>query len=422
MKRNIFAFLLCSLALGFFPENASAIETIPEEVVSDLYYHDSVYLRNLEYPEDLGASSGESTAGIEGTGTVVIGRQKTGGFPRLILFGGTDVTSSRTFSSGSGEWWDGELKTPEKMIRPSVASISFENPGAHRGSRLKVIDAYQFGSSNEEFSFSQEAYAIFNLGIKDGIKVWIARGSADSSLSVADEDYCVVKDGLCSIELDGAWDQMVFVTKSYFDCPPERVENGSYGSLPECAVACDPGYVLDYNELSCVRPYNLDEEETSFRAEFAQRYDLFTDRARQGYFRYRDTRGSQLEQVDSEGLNETDRKFVERKNLNNSARKNGTTSSMSVQEKSLWEAIKDLKFDIWNEGRKNSKANRPMPSGNGESYQEEMMEGELQMEEESAQGESQTFAGGILPRTGPGAFLALVIAGVALMGFARRRR
>jgi len=410
--------LLPILFSGFLSAAGGSPDTIPEEVTTDLYYADSVLLRNLEYPEDLSADEGSSIAGVTGPGTVVIGDSKNGGFPRIVLPGDTDVTSFRSFGGASiPEWWDGELAAPQRMPTPNTENIGFEEAGAHRDTRLKVVGSYQLGLSNEWFDFSNDSYLIVDLGIQDGLKVWVAKDSddTDEDFIIAEDDFCITENGLCAFKMTSGINQLAFLTTSFFDCPVERVENGGYGPLPDCRVVCDPGYILDFAGLQCVR--TLEEEDTGgfvLLPEFSQRVNS-SIRARQGYFRYLDSRGSQLEKDNPEGLSFDERRFVELRNTVNGARNNAADEEIgqTVTERNLWEAIKDLRFDLWREAAQ-QKASRP------DTHAEEATnQGEIS--ENPSQSHGQSF-GGLLPSTGPGIFVGLAIAGISLMAFGSRKR
>ena len=143
-----------ALALSFLSLTSTvfAVPTLPNEVTEDLDYPNGALIENVTLPSDLNIATGSSYATINGTGTVIIGNQSTGGFPKLRFFGGTTITSQRIWSDDANKtWWEGQLESPGVILNPEISNISFFSD---RNSSLEVLKTYQFGLSNETFSYS----------------------------------------------------------------------------------------------------------------------------------------------------------------------------------------------------------------------------------------------------------------------------
>ena len=251
MKQIFFSALGVSVLL--LPSLGFASDTISGPVDDDLRFRDGVVLEGATGPSDTDAATGSTAVTLEGVGTITVWNARLGDFPRLMISGGTTVTSTRSWNASDlrKEWWDGKLVAPANGISPRVVDISFASSGLQRGDGLVVLDTFLWGLVNESFKFSPAAGVAFPVTESDGTRVWVARPGAGDKWSISGGDFCVVKNQVCSLEVSEA-SSLTLVKEIYSDCPSVDVANGKFGGEPGCVVMCDRGYELGDDGESCV--------------------------------------------------------------------------------------------------------------------------------------------------------------------------
>lgn len=95
-----------------------AVPTLSGEVNTDEFFSNGVLLTDVELPSDPNATTGTSTVTIEGSGTVTVGNQRGGGFPRLTVVGGTKIESKRTYDESVFQklGGTGNLPLPVRLV------------------------------------------------------------------------------------------------------------------------------------------------------------------------------------------------------------------------------------------------------------------------------------------------------------------
>lgn len=409
---------------------------VPEMVNEDTYYDDGVLLRNISLPGDLGEDAGTISASFEGSGTLVIGDRKNGGYPRIVLPAG-DVSVSYYFAPEEKKvYWDGRITPPKRTLKPKKAEVQFAVTGNHFGD-IELESAYQIGLDQEKFSFPSGTALVYFLDVPDETRIWYARQprsddeieeardtasdplSGDHIWIANEEDFCVVKNKLCVItNLSSEENKIIFFQESFSSCPRLRIDNGYYSGIPHCNVRCDSGYTLDFDSYTCVEKGSANIE-ASYEVDLSKRADYGIDyKLRPGYFKYRDSRGSQLEKKESEGLNGKDLDIVEYSNAVKSPRTDNNEGTGSNGEKldSLWKELQNLDLKFW----QSQNEVRPDPvllmDDPAQSYEEKVANCE------GCQEDKPTTFGAMLPSTGPAGFIGVSLFGLILLSLGLKRR
>ncbi len=244
MKQNQKLLLATALILPF---TAGAVDVFVGEVDDDYYYSNSVKVEGVVLPADLDSEVGSSTINLSGSGTITIGANAGGGFPRISVVGGTTITSTRNFTGVvTKDWWDGTLEPPRETRVPSKDLVT----GVSDRYEITPIEAYTWGANNEKFFYSISATIALPVSREqNGAVLHSAELEADGSWKTTG-DTCVLQDGLCVLEVNSG-DQLLLYKVNYNQCPVAEVENGEVGSTPGCLVSCNIGYVLGCDGKSC---------------------------------------------------------------------------------------------------------------------------------------------------------------------------
>lgn len=266
-----------------------AVPTIDGDVNEDLYFPSGVLILGVEMPDNSVKTTGSSMVTVSGVGTVTVGNQAGGGFPRITILGGTTITSTRTWSEEDAlriSWWEGQFSSPSSTRSPNVDDVDYPNIGI--GSELQVAAAYSFGLTNESFMFSPAATVAFPVTESDGKQLWIAE-QKDDSWHIDQSKSCTVQDQLCIVEIDTA-SSIALVRELYGNCPISSVTNGTVSSPPHCEISCHNGYVLDDAGKACIifdAASTTDNTLKDSAYRMAERPQYSTP---QGYYRYLGTR------------------------------------------------------------------------------------------------------------------------------------
>ena len=234
-------------ALVLIPMSVFAVDVFVGEVDDDYYYSNSVKIEGAQLPSDINAETGSSSVALTGSGTITVGANSGGGFPRISVVGGTTITSTRDFTGKvTKNWWDGILKPPGKIRVPSKDTIT----GYSKNHTITPVEAYKWGMENERFYYSVSVTVAVPLAREtNGQVLYVAERTADGGWSDIGQ-HCVVQDGLCVFELNAA-DAIVLYKINYDQCDVDSVENGAMGSAPGCIVSCNIGFALGCDGLMC---------------------------------------------------------------------------------------------------------------------------------------------------------------------------
>ena len=420
----------------FISSVASGVESISGEVYDDLYFPGGVILENVKPPSDLSSATGSSTVDIAGTGTVTVGTVTGNGFPQMIIYGGTTITSSRNWVNNefTKSWWEGQLSSPSTGRDPENENISFSVPGNHSSNSSYPIETYQFGLTNETFSFSTAAKVAFPAEEIDGTKIWLAQKQSEESWTIAESDYCIVENSLCIASISSA-NAVSLVKENLSSCPSVNIKNGNLSGPPSCILQCNRGYEPNDDWSSCVEKTSALEDleaelaEIEEGGEITEGEDEFRTSAlkddnafewRQGYFRYRDTRNQAARKLDEDSLSGEELIRAQRLNRGYYSRssKGGVESQQFVATDNTdnnKDNFLNYLLEIRNTFGENSSDNNFTAS-----------------EEETSNEENQTVAVDAtekyrgsapkLPSTGPGVFVGLAALGLGMMVFGARRK
>ncbi len=405
--------LMCIGTISF----CSAAETISGEVIDDLFFYDTVNLSDVEAPEDTEVTVGTSTAFLAGTGSVTIGARKDGGMSRLIVWGGTSVTSERTWGENDQKvWWTGKLDSPV-LGRTTTESIDFSVSGNHVGSQTVALDTYSLGLGNEKFEFSPEATLVLPVSVPDLTKVWIATKTEDTIETIGEDDFCIIQGQLCVVDIAAA-NEVTLVREKFEDCPDKEIVNGSGGQVPYCQISCDRGFVFNESVTECVASddesaieiFEIDDVDIEgATVKRTGQSALLAGPARQGYIRFTGS-NAQREPIDTSEMSGEELRAALRWNaavvFRNTERNEDTEGGAIVA--GLKRQLDDVRGTLW--AWENS-----ISPGEGEAYSAQADGG--------AEGGATHASAPLLPSTGPaGIFIGVAALGFGLMAFSRRRR
>ncbi len=443
MKQPKLLSVLTAAAISF-PIVFAAVPTFSGELTGDLYYQNGVLLEGVEPPTDQNETSGESSIVLNGSGTLTVGNQIGGGFPRITVLGGTTVSSSRTWSDDAARktWWDGQFSTPGTGRLPSQYDINYTTVNA-----LEVVAAFSWGLANESFRFTTPAKAVFPVESINGQKLLIAYNEGDD-WKTSPTDFCIVEDGLCYTEIT-EMSEIAFVKEIYQTCPLKKVTNGSPGSIPSCIITCDTGYELNEAATACVAGDDFINEDGEgddeigaggddeyYDGDYDNDYAYEEDPGPSyefppGYFRYNGTNDQRSRNLDTSELEGDDLELAKRMNRGYLSRNPRSAEEQIKKE----EVVKDNTDDgfvsymlqmrnIFTQG----KMKEEMAANELKRIEEVVAENEAIGEGELASkgngGESETLHSGapLLPSTGPEVFVTIAVIGFLMMLFGARRR
>ncbi|PID70439.1 hypothetical protein CSB37_01990 [bacterium DOLZORAL124_38_8] len=392
------------------------LDTLPKTINEDMCVYDSVKL------SDITKKDKKVSATVNGTGALVLQSARSGGFPRLIVLGGTKVTGTTV---DNGDLWDGKLTIPKTAQNPN--RYKFYPTGADKNDlppKVEVAGTYQIGTNNTDIEFSEKAYASFWTHFADNTQLLVATeklstkeildsnkvSTADIDWEYDSKNFCVVKNGVCMVELPKSINRIALVRLISDACPNIKIENGGFSAAPECKIVCNSGFGFDTTQNKCIPKDQLSTIDNTNNESAV---------VRAGYFRYRDTRGGQLTKVPgANDLNISEKNFVDIKNATvnhrNKAANKGKTENKPNQQ-SLWKQFQEF---VWTTDTTGKYHKSRYPKKEAETAKNKSQ----QTEEKNKKTEKTLNKGALLPSTGSGIFAALAIAGVATMGFALRRR
>ncbi len=440
MKQPKLLSALASIAISF-PIVFATVPTFSGELTGDLYYQNGVLLEGVEPPTDPNSNSGESSIALNGTGTLTIGNQIGGGFPRITVLGGTTISSSRTWSEEAAKktWWDGQFSTPGAGRLPDKYDINYTTVND-----IDVVGAFSWGLANESFRFTTPAKAVFPVEAIDNQKLLIAYKNG-GTWSVDSTDFCIVENGLCYTEITDMSD-IAFIREVFQTCPLKSITNGSAGSVPSCIITCNRGYELNEAANGCVASdgiftddgddgvgedgedmaYNDEVDDYSYEEDSGPSYEFPP-----GYFRYNGTKDQRFRKLDVAELEGDNLKLANRMNRGYLSRNPRSAEEQFKKEEVVDEDKGDDGFasyllqmrNIFTQDKiKEEMANNELKRVEAVAAEnKEVEEGELVAKENQ---QSETFHSGapLLPSTGPEVFVTIAVIGFLMMLFGARRR
>lgn len=442
-----------TLALGFgltiaLSAQVYAQETLSNPINEDLFFSNGVQLQGVSE-----SAVGVATITLEGTGSITVGSQSSGGFPRVAISAGSSITSTRAWASEDvpKTSWSGQLVAPSSGRLPVGSELTFSY-ATSLGNEFEAVDAFVWGLTNETFSFGNPARFVFPVDEQDGQRLWYAAGNGTSWSVASKDDYCVVESGLCYLELNSI-NGIALVKQVYETCPTTSVINGTIGSAPNCIVTCDQGYLVDSDGNECLADAFADEgagdggdggeDEASLSLEdlspeqqedlqaFAQDYGvnpLEILAAIPGNVRLRESsvawqrylpEYSDLTAEELELVRNANRGYLSR-NPRSAEEQLASADQVDPEE----ERLRESSFMNYLLQMRNNFAKRDEGgAGDGAEVAEgELSEGEEDGESVAASDEFKSSGGKLLPSTGPGLFITIAIIGFLLMLFGGIRR
>ena len=236
-----------ALGLGLILSQSAMAQTVSNPINEDLFFSNGVQIQDVTT-----ISEGVATTTLEGTGSLTVGSQATGGFPRVSVSAGTTIKSTRAWpvEAFPKTSWDGQFTAPGSGRLPATDEIEFA-AATNAGNQVQAVGAFVWGLNNETFSFTSPARFVFPVDEADGQRLWAATNTGSSWVVGSANNYCVVDSGLCYLELAGL-NSLALVKQVYEVCPRETVLNGSVGSAPNCIVTCENNFFIDEEGDECL--------------------------------------------------------------------------------------------------------------------------------------------------------------------------
>lgn len=411
------------ISIGLFPF-CFAAEDISGEVVDDLFFYDSVKISGVEYPSDLNATTGTSSVSLEGTGSVTIGSRGDGGMLRVIIWGGTKISSERKWDEAVQKtWWAGDMTSPVKGRLVSADDLEFTVEGNHVDSQLIPLETYGLGLGNETFKFSPAATLVLPVNVPDFSKIWIATKSGDTLQKIGEKDFCVVQNQLCVVDASSV-NEITLVREKFDRCLVTEISNGTVGGPPYCQLKCDRGFTFNDDMTGCVASdddsaiqiYATDNVDVAgSTVKRTRETGLLAGPARQGYIRYTGSnvqrKATSTEDLTGDALRKTLRWNATVGSRNTKVKDTNETETAFA---ALKKQLNDVRGKIWT-WENPVVATSDQGQGDMQAASEQ-----VSLEDE---GESAHASAPLLPSTGPaGIFVGIAALGFGLMAFARRRR
>jgi len=400
MKRT-FLGLSIFFGVSLLFSTAFALSTISGDVEEDLYFSGSVLLEGVDAPSNANAATGSTSITLGGSGTVTVASRSGGGLPRLTLYGGTRITSTRSWGEALNKsWWAGQLSPPANGRQPKLDDISFGST-LSANSTAAVLGSFNLGLANETFTFSQPATVIFPVRSEDQVKLLIAVKQSNGSWSVSGNEYCLVENGICGVELS-SMNEIALVKENYSRCPRTSVNNGRIGSVPSCKVTCDRGYELDATLTECIPV--LEDVFDDFEASVEEIEEEMVEEAAPSTFKSHTFKGSRHNWLGESDAIEEEEETVEDK-------------LKRAQEDSFLNYLLQMR-NRFGEG---SSANVF-----GAAEDDDMVGGEtgdlMDIDTDVLMAEEIHSSAPLLPSTGPGLFMGIAALGLGMMMVGSRRR
>lgn len=455
MKRTLSSVLLATMIMSF--STASAQETFFGTLDQDLVFNNGVLLQGVT-----ASSEGVGAFILDGTGTLTVASAVGGGFPRLMVIGGTTITSTRAFSDEETNktTWSGQFNSPSSAAKPGFFDIV--DPGATFSADYEAVEAFGIGLSNETFTYSTGAEMVFPVSAQDNQRLWLAEENADLTWTVDKTAFCIVSDNLCFMSLT-SMNKIAFIKEKFDTCPVANIANGNVGTAPNCIYTCSSGFALSEDANSCEAVVSVDDFENQFNettgvADTSAQQQVFENQIAApikeyefppGHFRYRASGDNFYRYLDEEGLTgevwvdptaknqiniESDAgkaRMINTSYLSRNPRTAEEQLSAQASSKSAAQAKQDdesfmsylitMRNYFGDNAAENNFTTLSAEGGAEAVASETTTNGEAATASEET-GETFLSSGGaMLPSTGPGIFVTIAVVGFALMMFGARR-
>jgi hypothetical protein len=437
---------------------ASAQETFFGSLDSDLVFNNGVLLQGV-------TSSSDGVASIElsGSGTLTVASAVGGGFPRLMVIGGTTITSTRAYSAEETNKtsWSGQFNSPSSAAKPGFFDIV--DPGAGFASDYEAVDAFGLGLANETFTYSTAAEMVFPVSAQDNQKLYLAEENTDLTWTVAKDTFCLVSDNLCFMSMS-SMNKIALIKEKFETCPVTNITNGTVGTAPNCIYTCTNGYALNDDANGCEAVVGMEDFENQFNETTTETNSVAQQAVFEnqiaapvkeyefppGHFRYRASGENFYRYLDEEGLtgevwvDPTERNQINGESDAGKARlvntsylsrnprsaeeqlsaQNSTKSAEQVKEddESFMSYLITMRNYFGENAQENTFTTLSADSGSDSVAADTTTNGEASTSggEESG-GTFLSSGGAMLPSTGPGIFVTIAVVGFALMMFGARR-
>ncbi len=286
----------------------------------DLYFN-GVIFDDIQIPDDLSGSTVESVVEVKGTGSITIGDQKKGILPRILIFGGTQITGSRVFEDSDVLLpWEGVFTVPDVLSVAKVGDIVFAEEGKHDKSQVNAVTSFQMGGLNETFTFDPPVIVSLPVNEPEGKKLLLAfnddyDSGEDEDWTIEEGMFCIVENRACTFQLEKI-NSVALVRELYSTCPRTVLAHGDISKVPECLITCDKGYELNELANDCVGVVegDLNDSEDALIPVDSKEYPELGTAWEKGYIRYRPSR-DQLGYVDGTRARPISDQLVEEKQI-----------------------------------------------------------------------------------------------------------
>jgi len=403
MKRFL-SILVFGLSFSLLVPSASAISKVSGDVEEDLYFSGSVLIEGVDPPSNATASTGATSVTIGGSGTVTVASRSGGGLPRMTLYGGTRLTSTRNWGDTLNKsWWEGQFSAPANGRQPVIEDINFGSI-LSANSSASVLGSFNLGLANETFTFSQPATFIFPVRSEDSLKLWIAVKQTNGAWSISGNDYCLVENGICGVELS-SMNEVALVRENYSRCPQDDIANGEVGTVPSCKIVCHRGYELDATLTECIPELEIGDD--------------FSDAEEVGMDDFEDEFGLDEPLSSSYGAHSFKGSRVNLLGADIKEAKKEETAEEKLDR------VQDDSFINYLLQMRNHFGEASSPNVFGAETEIALEDGEselLDMDMELLMDESVHSSAPMLPSTGPGIFLGIAVLGAGMMLVGSRKR
>lgn len=446
MKRCLSSILVATMAFSY--QSVLAQETFFGTLSGDVVYNGAVLLQGVTATAD-----GVANIKLDGMGTLTVTSSVGGGFPRLMVIGGTTITSTRTFAAEETNktTWSGQLGAPSSAVKPGFFDVV--DPGVGFADDYEAVEAFGIGLANEEFGFSTPVEVVFPVSSQKGQKLWLANQNPDNTWTIDKNTFCIVDNNLCFLSFSKI-NKIALIKEKFQTCPVQNIANGKVGVAPNCIYSCNNGYDLNEAANGCVEVVGFEGFENQFNETTTEtttttEQQIFENQITvpvkeydfpPGHFRYRASGDKFYRYLNEDGLTATydeDGGVEESSDLGTARLVN--TSYLSRNPRTAEEQLmavnsgKTVAQKAEDEGDfmsylitmrnyfgKNSQENNFTTLSAGVEDNSEGASAEARAKGES-QGGDFLSSGALLPSTGPGIFITIAIVGFALMMFGARR-
>lgn len=416
------SFLGLFLGGSLFFGNAFAVSTVEGDINEDLYFPDGVLILGVDKPDNSVKTTGSSQVSLGGVGTLTVGNQSGGGFPRITVLGGTTITSTRSWAEEDAlriAWWEGQFSAPTGSRAPQLSEVNY--PNIPVSSQLQVVDAFTFGLNNESFQFSPAATVALPAQESDGKKLWIAYKKSDNEWLIDQSTSCVVHNQICVVSINKA-SSVALVREIYGLCPVTQVANGKVSSPPHCSITCNNGYTLDESVNACVDIHSEAGEALKGSAYDIPERTQYS--ARQGYYRYLGTREPEMRELNQDLMDPsmTDRaRHLNRSFWGRNPKSVEEQTYQPIETPRETPEQRDSFLNYLQQMRNNFGAGSS-PNMVATLQPTETEENSPQEEDTDVTDNYHSSGTPLLPSTGPEMFIIIAIVGFSLMILAARRR